>query len=126
MRLTQNKRTLTDVLRYIKSHNENGVLKESMMTIANATGYSNATIHRTLKSLEQDGLIHIKETKSHRKPNIIFYIGPDDEEVTDLLHRADVALANLSKATDEVNDVMSRLRETMSLMQSNEEYIQVH
>jgi DNA-binding IclR family transcriptional regulator len=126
MKLTQNKRTISDVLRYIKSHNEEGILKESMMTIASATGYSNATIHRTLKALEQEHMIHIKETKSHRKPNIIYYLGPDDEEVTDLLYRADMALANLSKATTEVSDVMSQLRETMSLLQPNEEYIHIH
>jgi DNA-binding MurR/RpiR family transcriptional regulator len=126
MRLTQNKRTLSDVLRYIKAHNIDGILKESMMTIANSTGYSNATIHRAIKTLELEGMIHIKESKAHRKPNTIYYIGPDDNDLDNLLHRADVAMANFSRAYREVDDVMNELKETIGLLQPNEPYIQIH
>jgi DNA-binding IclR family transcriptional regulator len=128
MRTTQNKRTLNDVLRYIKTYSHDSVLDKSMMAIAKATGYSNATIHRALKTLEQEGMIQILQTKSQRKPNKIYYLGPDEDDVGDLMQRADLALAKLHDATDEVNEVMQQLRETLHLVQPNtvdEPYIQI-
>lgn len=100
-------------------------MKKSMMNIAEATGYSNATVHRALKALEIQGMIQIIETKSQRKPNTIYYIGPDDDDVSSLLTRAEIALANLSEATEEVFDVMTQLKETIHLIQPDEQYIQI-
>lgn len=126
MRITQNERTLHDVLRYIKTRSNDGILKQSMMKMGKEMGYSNATVHRSLKALESRGMIQVIETRSPRKPNTICYIGPDEDDVSDLLHRADVALADLFKATDQVTDVMAQLRETIGLLQPNEPYMHIH
>lgn len=125
MRLTQNERTLNDILRYIKANSRDGFLKESMVKIGERTGYSNATVHRSIKALERKGMIQIIETKSARTPNTICYIGPNKQDISDLLHRADAALATLFQATEQVQDVMIEMRETMQLVQMDESYIQL-
>ncbi|MNO70508.1 IclR helix-turn-helix domain protein [compost metagenome] len=126
MRKTQNKRTLHDISQYIKVANRDGVLKESMMTIASRTGYSNATVHRALQTLEERGIIRIVLSQSAKEPTTIYYQGPSNDDVADLLQRATYAMTELSRATQNVEEVMMDLRHHMSLMETNRPHIQVH
>ncbi len=127
MKTTQNKRTLNDILRYIKLHSKGDMLRESMMSIAQNTGYSNATVHRAIQQLQIEGLIQVIPTKSPRKPNSICYIGPDQEEVSTLLEKANVAIGNLYQASNEVRDIMIQLHDTISLLEgSQDNLIELH
>lgn len=74
------KRTQEELLRYIKSHVSDGKLEESLIKMGESLGYSNATIHRTLKSLEEQGVIEVKPPEKPTHPNTIIYHGPTDEE----------------------------------------------
>lgn len=121
-----NKRTLTDILLYIKKASDGGILKESMMTMAVATGYSNATIHRAVKSLEADGFISVIPRKAPRHPNTIVYIGPDTDDVDYLLKQAHDAMTNLTNASSEVKIVVSRMQEFIALLDNpGQAYIDV-
>lgn len=116
MRKTQNKRTLQDILHYIKVAQRDGILKESMMSIARHTGYSNATVHRALQTLDEQGHIRIIPPENPREPTTIEYIGPGTDEVADLLQRATYAMDELSKATKNIEEVMVDLRQTIMLL----------
>jgi len=116
MRKTNNKRTLNDVSKYIQIASTEGVLKESMMSIANHTGYSNATIHRALQALEEQGILRVVISNSAKEPATIYYRGPDVDETSELLQRAATAMSELSKATQQVENVMTDLRMHMSLV----------
>lgn len=122
MRKTQNKRTLQDILHYIKVAQRNGVLKESMMSIAKRTGYSNATVHRALQTLDEQGHIRIIPPENPKEPTTIEYIGFGSDEVSDLLQRATYAMDELSKATKHVEEVMVDLRQTVLLLNRDYSY----
>lgn len=127
MDILQNKQTVRDILRYIKLHSKDDVLSESMMSIGKRTGYSNATVHRTLKHLEKEGYVQIIETKHHKKPNKIFYIGPDHEDVSTIQDKVQLAINDLQSATENATRVMMELKEIMTLMGDNEQdYINFH
>lgn len=124
---TQNRRTLNEITRYIKTANQNGILKKSMVDMAKDTGYSNATIHRSIRQLEVEGLIKVIQTKSQRKPNTIIYLGPNNDEIDSLLQQAHTAVYNLNQASSEVQAIIGELQQTMTLFDysKNEEYIQL-
>lgn len=125
MKNIPNKRTLMDIQRYIKMASSDGILKMSMMDIAKATDYSNATVHRSIKALEADGLIQVIPRKAPRHPNTIVYIGPDNDEVDQLLRQAHVAITNLSNASSEVNNVVTKLQDVIALLDvPNQQYIE--
>jgi DNA-binding MarR family transcriptional regulator len=110
-------RTLNDILRYIQIKNVDGRLQESLSTIAKRTGYSHVTIHRGLKQLEEQGLIRVIQAPSQNLPNTIEYLGDKEHPVANLLKEAEMAIDLLDKATQNMNDVLYRLRETVSDMQ---------
>lgn len=116
-RRTRNHRTLHDVLTYIQVKQKDRILEESMNQIARGTGYSNATIHRALLSLEDQGWIRVQSGINQNRPSIIHYVGelPDlienPDEKTELIRQAQVALDQLDQATRNVYGVISQLRE---------------
>lgn len=116
MRKTNNKRTLYDITKYIQVASQEGVLQESMMSIAGHTGYSNATVHRALQTLEEQGVVRVVISNSAKEPATIYYHGPDSDETSELLQRATYAMSELSKATQQVESVMNDLRMHMSLV----------
>lgn len=126
MNIPQNKRTQHDILRFLKTSQMNGVIKKSMMDIAKDTGYSNATIHRSIKALEKDGYIQVIPAKSARKPNTIVYIGPADDEVESILSRANIAVRNLIKASNEVQNILKEIEQTIPLIDVSQEHIELH
>lgn len=120
MRKTQNKRTLHDILYYIKSKAQDGILKDSINVIAGATGYSNATVHRALQALSESGMIEVIRGKTHREGQVIRYFGPKGDDINELLVKAQVAIDQLDKATDNVKGVMFQLRSMMALAEIQE------
>jgi predicted ArsR family transcriptional regulator len=83
------KRTQDDVIEYIKNHaSEEGKLQQSLMDIAGQLGYSNATIHRVLKSLEEQGIIEVQAPEKPTQPNTIIFNGPIETEHDILAHGA--------------------------------------
>lgn len=126
MRKTQNKRTLHDISHYIKVANRDGVLRESMMSIASHTGYSNATVHRALQTLEERGLIRIVLPQSAKEPTTIYYQGPSNDDTADLLQRATYAMTELSRATQTVEEVMMDIRNHMALLENHPSHTHVH
>lgn len=115
MRMTNNKRTLHDILRYIKWNHLGGKLQESVMSIGEKTGYSNATVHRAIKTLVEQGKVQIQETSSQSQPNVILYTGNDEEELPNLIEKAELAIANLERASQEVQTVLIQLRQNVQL-----------
>lgn len=93
---TIRKRTQEDVIDYIKNHASEGKLQESLMDIANSLGYSNATIHRVLKSLEQDGVIAVLPPDKPTKPNTIVYNGPI-QQAEDIITEGAVLLTEVER-----------------------------
>ena len=121
------KRTVRDILKYIQMKNKEGLLQESMMKMAESTGYSNATIHRSLRALEDEGYIKIIPTKSQRHPNKIFYIGPTQDNISQVMQKAQHAIDDLQKATEQVQSIMAELQDMMGMLQQQDsEYIQLH
>ena len=115
MRMTNNKRTLHDILRYIKWNHLGGKLQESVASIGEKTGYSNATVHRAIKMLEQKGVVTIQETSSQSEPNVILYTGNDNEELPSLVDKAEVAIANFQQASNELQVILNQLRQNVRL-----------
>ena len=115
MRMTNNKRTLHDILRYIKWNQHGGRLQESVMSIGEKTGYSNATVHRAIKALADQGKIQIQETHSQSEPNVILYNGQNESEVTNLVEKAELAMANFEQAAQQVQLVLNELRQSVQL-----------
>lgn len=116
MKQTQNRRTLNDVARYIQMINQDGVIKKSMMEMAKEIGYSNATIHRSIQRLQEEGMIQVVPSKSQREPNTIVYLGPHSDDLSQLVKQAHTAVYNLNQASLEVGQVMSQLQETVMLL----------
>lgn len=127
MNLTQNSQTIKTILRYIKYTSQSGILKKSMMNIAKETGLSNATIHRSIKKLEEDGMIQVIPSRHKKRPNTIVYLGPTYNEVEVLIQKANAAAIKLTEASNEVNHVLMELQETVLLLdESDKDYIQIH
>lgn len=110
-------RTQEDVIDYIKSHASDGKLQESLMDIAESLGYSNATIHRTLKSLEEQGVIEVLPPDKPTKPNTIIYNGPitvtDDifRQGAELMNEVEKLSARVSEYVREAQRVLAALKE---------------
>lgn len=122
----QNRRTINDIARYIKSASLNGILKRSMMDMAKDTGYSNATIHRSIRQLESEGIIQVIPTKSKRKPNTLIYLGPSVDDVDSLLQQAHTAVHNLHQVTSEIDFIMSQIQQSITLLDTtSSDYIHI-
>lgn len=127
MKAIPNKRTTQDILHYIKMHASEGKLKESMMTIAEGTGYSNATVHRSIRSLQEKGWIQVIPSKKHRMPNIIYYLGPEVDEVYDIIERAEIAVRQLHEAHQEAESVIKDMKEIVRLsLPEEQDLIDLH
>lgn len=114
---TIRQRTQEDVIEYIKAHASDGKLQESLMDIANSLGYSNATIHRVLRSLEEQGIINVLPPDKPTKPNTIIYHGPVYE--TDSFMRRGVDLMNEVQRLS--SQVAEYVREGQKILQSFQE-----
>lgn len=79
------KRTQRDIIDYIRTHIEDGKLTKSLLDIAKDIGYSNATIHRALNALSEQGLIDIRQAPQVSLPNTIIYKGDDPKDQIDQL-----------------------------------------
>lgn len=95
------KTTQDVVLDYIRMYAQKGELTESLMDIADNLGYSNATIHRSLKALEEADIITIVPADSPRKPNTIIYKG-STKETHDILLEGEVLLRRLRELTEDI------------------------
>lgn len=100
------KTTQDVVIDYIKTYAENGVLTESLMDIAENLGYSNATIHRALKALEEENLVSIVPAESPRKPNTIIYRG-NHKESEDILLEGERLVRRLRELMMDVENYMA-------------------
>lgn len=116
MRKTQNKRTVQDILHYIKVRQQDGRLQESMMTIAKGVGYSNATVHRALQSLSEQGMVQLIPSDNQGVPQTIYYMGPTNNDLADLLHEAEQVVDHLDRLAGEARSVMNRLRSAVALV----------
>jgi predicted ArsR family transcriptional regulator len=114
---TVRKRTQEDVVEYIKSHAQDGKLSESLMDIAERLGYSNATIHRVLKSLEKQGLVRIIPSGVPTKPNTIVFQGEIDKthdvikEGHRLVHLLEQVVLEAQEYVKETSKMIAKLQE---------------
>lgn len=97
------KRTEAEVVEFIKNYSEDGKLTKSLMDIAEHVGYSNATVHRVLKSLEENGVVEIIPAEKPTEPNTIMYKGPI-KEANDVVSQGKALLYKLRGYADEVAD----------------------
>lgn len=97
------KRTEAEVVEFIKNHSEDGKLTKSLMDIAEHVGYSNATVHRVLKSLEENGVVEIIPAEKPTEPNTIMYKGPI-KEANDVVAQGRALLTQLRGYADDVAD----------------------
>lgn len=119
------KRTQDDVVDYIKNHSsEDGKLTESLMDIANQLGYSNATIHRTLKNLEKDGIVDIIPSEHPTKPNTIVYQGTI-QQADDIIARGVHLMSELEKLTKNVHEYIQEASRVIDYMKdtSGEKFV---
>lgn len=103
--MSKRKMTQDIVVDYLKTFSQNGKLKESLIDIADKLGYSNATIHRTLKRLEEDGLVKIIPSEAPREPNTIVYLG-EIKEAQDIVLQGEQLMAKLQSLTQEVEEYL--------------------
>lgn len=78
---------------------DTGKLQQSISDIADATNISTATVWRALKSLEEKGIIKIKETQGNNVPNIILPLDTSEISKNELMNQIEDAenLVKLSK-----------------------------
>lgn len=126
MKIPQYRRTLNEILRYLKRVQKDGLIKKSMMQMAEETGYSNATIHRSIKTLEKEGYIQIIPSKNPKKPNTIIYLGPSEEEMENLLEKANYAVQNLIQASNEVQEILRMIENTVLFIDLSDSSIEFH
>lgn len=118
---TVSHRTQKDVARFIQQHSQSGKLQMSLVEIGENTGYSNATIYRTLKKLEESGIIKVVSSDVPTKPNTILYEGADTglahesiERITQTSHGILITIKNLldecREATERVSDLENKLK----------------
>lgn len=111
-------RTQKDIANYIKMHSQDGKLTKSIFEIAKDLGYSNATIHRALKALQEKGLVEIKQAPKPTTPNTILYKGsvnPTD----DLLHRGVELIEKVEELQRELHDYLFEIKTFLSQSGNN-------
>lgn len=111
-------RTQKDIVNYIKMHSQDGKLTKSLFDIAKDLGYSNATIHRALKALQQKGLIEIKEAPKPTSPNTILYKGSVNH-TDDLLHRGVELIEKVEELQKELHDYLFEIKTFLSQSGNN-------
>lgn len=99
-------RTQKEIMDYIRIHSKDGKLTKSLIDIAEDIGYSNATIHRALKALEEKGLIEINTSDKPTEPNTIIYKGDKNE--------IDEILAQGVKLSEEIKTLGKKVDEYLS------------
>lgn len=81
---------------YIQKKSSKGSVKESMEQIAEHLGISNATVHRAIRKLKEEGIISVVPTSEKTEANEIFYHGypdPKDQvkEIMKLVNRLNLS-----------------------------------
>lgn len=72
------------LLNYIRRNAVNGTLQRSMADIAKDIGVTNATVHRSLRKLEKEGLIEVVPSDNPRLPCTIVYKGEEESTANDI------------------------------------------
>lgn len=101
-------RTQKEIMDYIRIHSKDGKLTKSLLDIAEDIGYSNTTIHRALKALEEKGLIEINTPDKPTEPNTIIYKGDKNE--------IDEILAQGAKLSEEIKTLGKKVDEYVNEM----------
>lgn len=115
-------RTIDELVDYIRTHSQDGKLTKSMLEIAEQIGYSNATVHRSLKSLQEKGIIEIMQSKRPTEPNTIVFKG-EINEVDELIARG-VQLK--TELLETVNNLQGYLNETQKVIRRLEGQLEKH
>ena len=131
---TVSHRTEKDVTRFIQQHHNNGKLQMSLVEIGENTGYSNATIYRTLKKLEEAGVIKVIPSSVPTKPNTILYDGNSEmfaqnsmTPIIKMSHDILLSAKELFKECQEVADKIIQLeKEYNELMVTEKNTVFVH
>ena len=111
-------RTQKDIANYIKMHSKDGKLTKSIFEIAKDLGYSNATIHRALKALQEKGLVEIKQAPKPTTPNTILYKGSINQ-IDDLLHRGVELIKKTEELQKELHDYLFEIKTFLSQSGNN-------
>lgn len=96
-------KTKEDVIAYIREHAKDGKLTASLVEIAGQLGYSNATVFRALRALEEQGIVKIIPADKPTKPNTIVWRGFADSD--ELVQRG----RELAERLEEVAQMLSAL-----------------
>ncbi len=111
MKHTNNKRILADVASYIRMNMTNRQIHESMASIGRKLGYSNASIHRALVTLEERKLVRMTRPEIRNQPCVIEYIGTAESEVDQLFQR-------MFRAMEDMQEVAAELQHLFQIGQS--------
>lgn len=93
--------TQKQIADYIKIHSKDGVLSQPLVEIGKMLGYSNATVHRGIKALQEQGLIEVTRSEKRTEPSVIFYKGTKTD--------VDEMIAQGVQLVKEVEDLSGRL-----------------
>jgi DNA-binding PadR family transcriptional regulator len=99
-------RTQKEIIDYIRTHSKDGKLTKSLLDIGKDMGYSNATIHRALHALEDNGVIEIAQSNKPTEPNTILYKGSHND-VDELLAKGVQLSEDVENLGNRVNDFLS-------------------
>lgn len=114
------KRTQKEIVDYIRTHSKDGKLTKSLLDIAKDIGYSNATIHRGLHALQENGVIEIATAEKPTEPNTILYKGSQNE-IDDLLTKGVQLAEQVEVLGKNVNEFLTELTWQIRKMQSDNE-----
>jgi hypothetical protein len=98
-------RTQKEIMDYIRIHSMNGKLTKSLLDIAKDIGYSNATVHRALRILQNNGDIEVIPHAKPTEANTIIYKGSVNE-MDEFLAKGVKLAEDMSNLGEQMNDFM--------------------
>ncbi|MBR2246089.1 hypothetical protein [Oceanobacillus profundus] len=104
-----------------KSKETDGRLRESMAKIGENIGLSDATVHRSVRILQSEGIIGIVPSSDKTESNEIIYYGvPDEEkEVNDILTMA----SDLNSSLNRFQALMKTKDDTIRSLQAEKDHL---
>lgn len=120
--------TEKQVVTYIKNQTEHSkIFKQPISQIAQETGSSTSTVWRVIQRLQDKRTIKIVKSKSVTEPDIIYYLGEEDEasplidQIKDYMESTSVLVQELSKQLVSSQEVIDDLKYKLEKYKLREE-----